>query len=324
MTPISRRQLLAGSSAMLAAGLGQPVSAAPKQEVDVPADFAKQIRFALNTATIREPRRSLAEVVDIAAGAGYTAIEPWLDEIDRCVEHGGSLADERKRIADHGMTVESAIAFPEWIVDDPARRDHALEEARRAMERVRAIGGTRIAAPPAGARDIVLDPHVVAERYCALLKIGAEQGVVPQLEIWSQSQTLQKLPEAAYVLLLADHPQACLLPDVYHLYRGGSGFHGLSYISGAAMHVIHMNDYPAMPPRDKLTDADRVYPGDGVAPLDEIVRSLAAGGFRGTLSLELFNRDYWKQDPRLVARTGLEKMKKMVARAFAHSDKSGG
>jgi ribosomal protein L16 Arg81 hydroxylase len=36
-------------------------------------------------------------------------------------------------------------------------------------------------------------------------------------------------------------------------------------------------------------------------------------GWNGTLSLELFNRDYWQQDPLLVAKTGLAKMKQSIA-----------
>jgi hypothetical protein len=45
------------------------------------------------------------------------------------------------------------------------------------------------------------------------------------------------------------------------------------------------------------------------------VRLLRAIGFRGFFSLELFNRDYWKRDARDVARTGLEKMRAIVASA---------
>jgi sugar phosphate isomerase/epimerase len=77
-----------------------------------------------------------------------------------------------------------------------------------------------------------------------------------------------------------------------------------------------MNDYPADPPRDKITDAARVYPGDGVAPLTDLVRQLHRLGFRGLLSLELFNRGYWKQDALAVARAGLAKMKAVVAKAL--------
>jgi sugar phosphate isomerase/epimerase len=78
-----------------------------------------------------------------------------------------------------------------------------------------------------------------------------------------------------------------------------------------------MNDYPADPPREKITDAHRVYPGDGVAPLVEMLRDLRRLGFSGFLSLELFNRDYWKQDALLVAKTGLAKMKAVAEQALA-------
>ena len=44
--------------------------------------------------------------------------------------------------------------------------------------------------------------------------------------------------------------------------------------------------------------------------LSDTTGTLFANGFAGTLSLELFNPEYWKQDPLLVAKTGLEKMKK--------------
>ena len=81
------------------------------------------------------------------------------------------------------------------------------------------------------------------------------------------------------------------------------------------MHVFHVNDYPASPSRANIRDADRVYPGDGVAPLDEILQTLTQIGFQGALSLELFNPNYWKQDAAVVARTGLLKMKAAVARA---------
>jgi sugar phosphate isomerase/epimerase len=65
-----------------------------------------------------------------------------------------------------------------------------------------------------------------------------------------------------------------------------------------------------------ISDAHRVYPGDGVAPLKEVLRDLRLAGFRGFLSLELFNRDYWKQDALAVAKTGLEKMKAVVAQSL--------
>ncbi|MDH7568658.1 MAG: sugar phosphate isomerase/epimerase, partial [Armatimonadota bacterium] len=149
-----------------------------------------------------------------------------------------------------------------------------------------------------------------------LLELGTTMGVVPQLELWGFSKCLSRLSEVVFVALESAHPNACLLLDVYHLHRGGSDPNGLKLLSGSALHVFHMNDYPAHVPREALTDADRVYPGDGDAPLDTILRDLHAIGFRGALSLELFNKSYWQQDALAVARTGLEKMRAAVTRAL--------
>jgi sugar phosphate isomerase/epimerase len=258
----------------------------------------------------------IAQAVDLAAKAGYQAIEPWIRELEQHTEQGGSLRDLRKRIADAGLTVESAIGFAPWCVDDDAQRTKGFEQARRDMDLVAQIGGKRIAAPPAG----VSGPNApdlfrVAERYRKLLEIGRNIGVVPQVENWGMSKTIGRLGQAVLVAVESGHPDACLLPDVYHIFRGGSDFGGLALLRGSAIHVFHTNDYPADPPRDKLSDAHRVYPGDGVAPLTEILRTLRSIGFDGYLSLELFNRDYWSRDPFQAAKTGLEKMQRAVQAA---------
>jgi sugar phosphate isomerase/epimerase len=274
---------------------------------------AEPFLFGLNTSTIRGQKLSIVEEVAIAHRAGYQGMEPWIDELERYAASGGSLEDLGKRFHDAGISVESAIGFFEWIVDDPARRAKGLEAARRGMDLVRRIGGKRLAAPPVGATDRAMpDLLRVAERYRALLELGDQMGVVPQVEVWGSSRTLGRLSEAVLVAMEAHHPKACILPDVYHLHRGGSGFDGIPLLAPRAIHVFHFNDYPSRPPRENLTDADRVYPGDGVAPLDRLIHDLSAGGFRVMLSLELFNRKYWAQDPLAVARTGLEKMKALV------------
>jgi sugar phosphate isomerase/epimerase len=74
-----------------------------------------------------------------------------------------------------------------------------------------------------------------------------------------------------------------------------------------------MNDYPVKPPRAEIRDEHRIYPGDGIAPLKELLRDLRTIGFSGMLSLELFNREYWKQDPLEAAKTGLAKMKAVAS-----------
>lgn len=306
--PLSRRQWLGGISAAALTGVGT-ASAAAVQDLRTATD---PFVYCLNTSTIRGQALSIVDEVALAAKAGYQAIEPWINEIERYVERGGNLRDLARRISDAGLRVPSAIGFAEWIVDDDGQRRKGLERARRDMDMVRQIGGMRIAAPPSGATKEGVNLLRAAERYRALLEIGAKIGVTPQVELWGFSRSLNHLGETALVAIESGHPQACILADVYHLYKGESEFGGLRVLNGAAMHTFHVNDYPAKPPRAEITDAHRVYPGDGTAPLARILRDLRETGFRGVLSLELFNRDYWKQDALAVARTGLAKMRAVV------------
>ncbi len=146
---ISRRTLL--GSSILAAGLhlaGRTDSRSAVAAQNRPK--SEPFGYCLNMGTIRGQNLSLVEEIETAAKAGYDGIEPWSRKIDAYVKEGGSLADLRKRIADLGLTVESAIAFSQWIVDDDTKRAQGLEDARRNMDALAQIGGTRIAAPPAG------------------------------------------------------------------------------------------------------------------------------------------------------------------------------
>jgi len=301
--------LTATAAATAAVTLAPPMHAEPAK--------TDPFVYCFNTSTIRGQKLPIAEVVDVAARAGYQAIEPWIDELDTHMKSGGNLRDLGKRIADSGLKVEGGIGFAEWIVDDDAKRAKGLEEAKRCMDMLSQIGSTRIAAPPAGARDRSDIPLArIAERYRALLELGDRMGVVPQVEVWGFSKTLGKLSEAVMVALESGHPKACILADVYHLYKGGSGFHGIKLLGPTSMFNFHFNDYPASPPQADITDAHRVFPGDGVAPLTELLRDLVKIGYRGALSLELFNRDYYQKDALLIARTGLEKLKAAVKVAF--------
>ena len=304
-----RRKFLkvaAGGSAIVACSSAK----APAASATAPRSDRSKIRYCLNMSTIRGQELSVPDQIKVAADAGYDAIEPWIRDIRKFVESGGSLADLKKQLDDSGLTVESAIGFAKWIVDDDAVRAKAMEEARADMELLKSIGGKRIAAPPIGAHKAAgPDLATIATRYRKLLELGAELGVTPQLELWGFSKTLSRLGELAYVATEAGHPDACVLPDFYHIYKGGSDFAGLKMIEASRMHVFHINDYPADPSRESIGDEHRVYPGDGVCELPKIIGELVDAGFTGCFSLELFNRDYWKQDALEVARTGLEKMK---------------
>ena len=306
----SRREWLAASAGLVGFG------AVSMAQASSPPAVASVFKFALNTSTISGQKLKLDEVIEVVGRAGYDGIEPWVREIDQFTKDGGKLADLGQRARDRKLEIVDVIGFFEWAVDDESRRKKGLEEARRNMEMVRAVGGTRIAAPPFGATDQTnLDLRAVADRYRVLCELGDQFGVTPLVEVWGFSKPISRLGEAVLVAIESGHPRAAILPDVYHLHKGGSDYGGLHLLGPDAIPVLHMNDFPDLP-LEKLADSDRIYPGDGVAPMKSLLRTLATIGFHGHLSLELFNRDYWKDDALKVARTGLDKMRAAVTLAM--------
>ena len=115
---LSRRRFIAGAGAALSAAITTgPVTAvhgASKTSSKTILPFS----YCFNTSTIRGQKLSLVKEIEVTAQAGYRAIEPWVHKIHEYAKSEGSLTELRRRISDLGLTVESAISFSQWIVDE--------------------------------------------------------------------------------------------------------------------------------------------------------------------------------------------------------------
>lgn len=305
----NRRQLLKLSGAASLAPL-LPSSLLHAASASAQGPF----RFCLNTSTISGQKPGLLQYIDIAAKAGYNGVELWVSDIKEYLDKGNTLSQLNAYIKARGLVVENAISFTEWMVDDDTQRKSALDTLEGEMKIMAALGCKRIAAPPAGVEaGTPINFALAGARYRAILQLGKKYQVMPLLEFWGASGTVYNFGQALAIAAEANDTEARILPDVYHLFRGGSGFNCLQLVNGKVIDIIHINDYPGNIPVHQQTDAERVYPGDGVAPLQQELRLLKAMGGTKVLSLELFNEAYWQQDALLVASTGLQKMKKLVA-----------
>ena len=316
---LSRREVLgtgvaAVSTALFSSTAGAAQAQKPAGARTRPAN--EPFGYCLNTSTIRGNKLDIAGVVTAASKAGFHAIEPWIMELDAYTSGGGSLKGLGKRIADAGLTVEGAIAFNSFLEDDDTRRAAALERLKADMDKVAQIGGKRIAAPP-GSPKVTVSLDNAAKYYREALEMGEKTGVQPLLELWGTHPVLGPLSHGVYVTVAVGRPDASLLLDVFHLYKSGTAFTALKQINGASLHVMHLNDYPQAADPATLNDGNRIYPGDGVAPLRQILRDLRDNGFRGYLSLELFNKDYWARSADENLKTAMEKIRTTVRAAMA-------
>ncbi len=317
---LSRREMLTSATAALIAA-GAPALAsdgqAPRSAATRTRPANEPFGYCLNTSTIRGNNLDFPGVIAAAAKAGFHALEPWIMELDRYTSSGGTLKDLGKRIADAGLTVENAIAFNAFLDDDDARRAASMEKLKADMDKVAQIGGKRIAVPPGNNRAAAVSLDNAARYYRDALEMGEKMGVQPLLELWGTHPVLGPLSHGIYVTVAAGRPDASLLLDVFHLYKSGTPFTAFTQINGASLHVMHLNDYPQASDPSTLNDSNRIYPGDGVAPLREIFRDLRDSGFRGYFSLELFNKEYWGKSADDNLKTAMEKIRATVRAALA-------
>ncbi|MBS0031820.1 sugar phosphate isomerase/epimerase family protein [Chitinophaga sp. 22321] len=273
-------------------------------------------KYSLNMSTIRGQRLGFIKELETASKAGFSSVEIWIDTFQHYLNQGGSATEAKRIITDLGLEVENAIGFAKWIVDDEVTRKAGVQQLQREMEQLAKIGCKRVAAPPMGAnhRDAALiHLNVVTERYLTILEMGAQTGVLPILEMWGSSPNLKKISQVMYVVTESGHKNARVLLDSFHIFKGGSSFNSTAFVGNAAIDIVHVNDYPAGILPSKISEPDRIYPGDGIAPLRQLLENIKDPAKQVIISLEVFNESYYRQDALLVAKTGLAKMKAVTA-----------
>lgn len=330
MREISRRSFLVAASAVglgtLRFASGGENSSVAESEGEVAEALdgislePSDVRFSLNLGTLRNYNLELTQELEVARDAGYHSVEIWLDRLANYARESDGKEFDREKLLElkkfvdgEGLRIEGGIGFAQWLVDDASRRQEGLGELKRQVEALAILGASCVAVPAAGV-GAKIAPSTIAERYRIALELCEPFGVRPLLELWGHSPALSRVSDGLAACAETGRDDAALLLDVYHLYRGGNSFSALSLIAGSAMPIFHMNDYPLMPEREKLNDGNRVFPGDGVAPWNQILSTLGRNGFKGALSFEIFNKEYRDRfSPLEQAKIGLEKMRALFA-----------
>ena len=273
-------------------------------------------KIALNPSTIRGYRLTFKEQVEVAVKAGFAGFEPWLKDV-HAARKTGELGEALRIAADGNLKFVNGIAFGPWAHSDAGMRVVGLEETKRDMAALAEMECPCIAASMFGMQKPSaerLSKLEISERYLAVCELGDRMGVKPLLEYWGHSSNMCRLEDALAVLMLTNRTDGAVLADVYHTYRGGSDFASFSRLKPGMLPVLHVNDYPTDRPRTELTDADRVWPGLGGAPWDDLAARLQAAELDPWLSVELFNPNYWQTNPLETLREGFAIMEKLERR----------
>jgi 2-keto-myo-inositol isomerase len=241
--------------------------------------------------------------VAVTNKAGYQALELWAGKLDRYLQTH-SVA-ELKALLDDNHVAPMSINSIEFIAFRGEEYAQIQARCRELCELAEALHCPTVVVVPSPTPDRNLPwPDVVAE-YVTVLRdladIAAPHGVKLSFEFLGFGWCTVRTPRAAWeIVQQTDRPNVGMTVDCAHFFGGGGLMRELDGLDPSRIFAFHLDDLEDTP-KEAISDATRVFPGQGVIPLDEICTHLQGIGYDGPCSIELFRPEYWAWNPLDVA-----------------------
>lgn len=211
-----------------------------------------------------------------------------------------SVAAARRALSDFGVRAVAG-GGGRGVIEPNPERAKALDALKARAALYAELGVDRMVCPClATERYPVQEFARTADRLHEVGEAVKPYRVVAMIEFTRASTLIGTLPTALDVIRRTAHPNVRAMFDFYHFWAGLSKFEDIELLRPGELHHVHFQDTPKIP-RETYDNTTREVPGDGNAPLASILLALAAKGYRGPLSVELFWPRLQKGDPVAVA-----------------------
>ena len=271
-------------------------------------------------------KMTLAIHQNTSSAAGYRrSLEGWARAGIKNVELTNNLLDEflksdslpaaKRVLTDLGLTPVSSACGVFGLWEPNPKRAAQLDAFKKRCEQFASLGLTKIYSPTPTTEKFTEEDY---KRGVANMRengdIAKQFGMVVMAEAVRTSTFIGTLPTMLKMMREAAHPSVAPLLDFYHFWSGLNKLEDLDQIRQGEIGHVHFQDVPDMP-RELLDNTTRIIPGDGVSPLNRMLRTLADKGYAGPLSVELFLPKFQQGDPYEVAREIRQKAEAVMRRA---------
>jgi len=271
-------------------------------------------------------KMTLAIHQNTSSAAGYRrSLEGWARAGIKNVELTNNLLDEflksdslpaaKRVLTDLGLTPVSSACGVFGLWEPNPKRAAQLDAFKKRCDQFASLGLTKIYSPTPTTEKFTEEDY---KRGVANMRengdIAKQFGMVVMAEAVRTSTFIGTLPTMLKMMREAAHPNVAPLLDFYHFWSGLNKLEDLDQIRQGEIGHVHFQDVPDMP-RELLDNTTRIIPGDGVAPLNRMLRTLADKDYAGPLSVELFLPKFQQGDPYEVAREIRQKCEAVMRRA---------
>ena len=246
---------------------------------------------------------SLGDKLAAAAEAGYDGVEIFENDL---TYFDGSPEDVRALAASLGLEIVALQPFRDFEGLPEPMRGRAFDRAKRKLELMSRLGTSLLLVCSSVSPDAIDDMSRVATDLHELGELAQAHGVTVGFEALCWGRHINDYRQAWEAVRRADHAHVGLILDTFHALARKCPVEPIADIPGERIVLVQTADAPGIE-MDLLflSRHYRCFPGQGDLPVVAMMRQVAATGYRGPISHEIFSDDFRAGSARQVATDGM-------------------
>lgn len=245
---------------------------------------------------------NLLEKLAAIAAAGFDGVEIFENDF---LAFDGSPAEVGRMIRDHGLEITLFQPFRDFEGMPEQQRERAFDRAERKFDLMQELGTDLMLVCSNVSSLAVGGIDRAADDFRELGERAGRRGLRVGYEALAWGRHISDHRDAWEIVRRANHPNIGLILDSFHTLARRVDVETIRAIPGDRIFIVQLADAP-------LIDMDLLYwsrhfrnmPGEGDLPVVDFMRAVAATGYDGPLSLEIFNDQFRGGSPRSIAVDG--------------------
>ncbi len=245
---------------------------------------------------------TLSEKLAAVAASGFDGVEIFENDF---LTFDGSPAEVGRMVRDHGLEVTLFQPFRDFEGLPEPHRSRAFDRAERKFDVMQELG-TELMLVCSSVSPLALGGiDRAADDLRELGERAAKRGLRVGYEALAWGRHVNDHRDAWEIVRRADHPNIGLILDSFHTLSRNIDLRSIRSIPGDRIFIVQLADAPRI-------EMDLLYlsrhfrnmPGEGDLPVVDFMQAVAATGYDGALSLEIFNDQFRGGSPRAIAEDG--------------------
>ena len=258
--------------------------------------------FGMDTITLAG---SLENKLQAMRDAGFSQVMLKANDI---VGHAGGVDAAVRAVQASGLRVTGFQVLRDFEGLSGHLHSYKVDIAKAMLEMAHALGAPLLLACSSTSQHATQDLDAIARDLRKLAMLAVPLGIKVAYEGLSWGRTINEYTTAWEVVCRADAPNLGIGIDSYHAFVTNTPLDGLDTLDVRKIFLVQLSDFMWQETRtveERISTARtfRVFPGEGVhsAQVADLVLRLAALGYRGDYSFEVFNDDYQQMPLPMVA-----------------------